>query len=312
MRQLPQYLLEVVYTEPFDVIIIGKGPAGISASLYTQRANLRTLVIGREGSSLEKAGKIENYYGLEEPVSGEKLLATGEKQAQTLGVQILNEEVAAIDNSIDEKLFKVTTAEGEYLSRAVLIAAGQPRKKINIEGLSAFEGKGVSYCTTCDGFFYRNMSVGVLGNGAYAVHEAMELEAFTKDITLFTNGAELDVPGDLADKAGRFKLNTRPVSKLAGDEFLQEIHFSDGKIQKLDGLFVAYGTASSVDFARKLGVMTENNAILADNRQSTNIEGIFAAGDCTGGLRQVATAVGQGAVAGKSIIDYVRAAKDKE
>lgn len=295
-----------------DIIIIGKGPAGISAALYTQRANMETLVIGREGSSLEKTGKIENYYGLEEAISGEKLLGIGENQAKRLGVQILDEEVAAIAKFYKEKYFKVSTITGEYYSKAVLIATGQPQKKVNIEGLKTFEGKGVSYCTTCDGFFYRDMCVGVLGHSAYAVHEAMELEAYTKDITLFTNGAELDETGDLADKAGRFKINTRPILKLTGDEYLQDIYFKDGKSQKLDGLFVAYGTASSIDFAKKLGVLTENNAILVDNKQSTNIEGVFAAGDCTGGFKQIATAVGQGAVAGKSIIEFVRKLKNNE
>lgn len=300
----------VISLKLIDIIIIGKGPAGISAALYTQRANLETLVIGREGSSLEKTDKIENYYGLEEPVSGKKLLATGENQAKRLGVQILNEEVAAIAQFYKEKYFKVSTITGEYYSRAVLIAAGQPQKKVDIEGLKDYEGRGVSYCTTCDGFFYREMSVGVLGHGSYAVHEAMELEAYTKDITIFTNGVELDETGDLADKAGRFKINTRPVLKLTGDEFLQDIHFKDGNTQRLDGLFVAYGTASSVDFAKKLGILSEKNAILVDNRQSTNIEGVFAAGDCTGGFKQISTAVGQGAVAGRSIIEFVRTLKN--
>lgn len=292
-----------------DVIIIGKGPSGISAALYTQRANLETMVIGREGSSLEKAGKIENFYGMEEPKSGEELLAIGEKQAQKLGVQLLNDEVAGISYIYEEKYFKVTTTLDEYNSRAILIATGQPNKKINIEGISEFEGKGVSYCTTCDGFFYRSLSVGVLGNGAYAVHEAMELEAFTKDITIFTNGADLDVNDEMADKAGKFKLNTEPISKLSGSDFLEEIHFKNGNSQKLDGLFIAFGTASSVDFAKKLGVITEGNAITVDSNQCTNVEGIYASGDCTGGFKQIATAVGQGAVAGKSIINFVRSVK---
>lgn len=292
-----------------DVIIIGKGPSGISAALYTQRANLQTMVIGREGSSLEKAGKIENYYGLEDPISGEELLGIGERQAQKLGVQLLNDEVAGISYEYEEKYFKVTTTTDEYNSRSILIATGQPNKKINIEGIAEFEGKGVSYCTTCDGFFYRNLCVGVLGNGAYAVHEAIELEAFTKDITIFTNGADLEVNEEMADKAGKFKLNTEPISKLSGGDFLEEIHFKNGNSQKLDGLFIAFGTASSVDFAKKLGVITEGNAIIVDNNQCTNVEGIFASGDCTGGFKQIATAVGQGAMAGKSIINYVRSTK---
>jgi len=245
-----------------DVIIIGKGPSGISAALYTQRANLETMVIGREGSSLEKAGKIENYYGLEEPISGEELLSIGEKQAEKLGVQLLKDEVAGISFNYEEKYFKVTTTTDEYNSKAILIATGQPNKKISIEGITEFEGKGISYCTTCDGFFYRSLSVGVLGNGAYAVHEAMELEAFTKDITIFTNGADLEVNEEMADKAGKYKINTHPILKVTGTEFLEEIHFKDGSSQRLDGLFIAFGTASSVDFAKKLGVITEGNAQL--------------------------------------------------
>lgn len=292
--------------ELFDIIIVGKGPAGVSAALYTQRANLKTLIIGRDGSSLDKAAKIENYYGLEEPISGKKLLEIGESQAQRLGVEILREEVTGITYSYDEKHFKVSTAKGEHCSRAVLIATGQPQRKIAIDGLKDFEGKGVSYCTTCDGFFYRDMAVGVIGNGAYAVHEAMELEAFTKDITLFTNGADLDITEELADKAGRFKINTRPILKLSGDEFLREIQFKDGTKQKIDGLFVAYGSASSVDFAQKLGIITQNNAIVVDEKQGTNIEGVFAAGDCTGGFKQVSVAVGQGAIAARGIIEFVR------
>lgn len=293
----------------YDVIIIGKGPAGISASLYTQRANLKTLIIGREGSSLEKSEKIENYYGLEDSISGKKLLSIGENQAIRLGVNVLNEEVAAIAKFYKEDYFKVSTIAEEYYSRAVLIATGQPQKKINIAGLKSFEGKGVSYCTTCDGFFYKNLSVGVLGHSAYAIHEAMELETYTKDITIFTNGAEFDLTGDLVDKAGKYKVNTRPILELSGDDFLQQIHFKDGSSQNLDGLFVAYGSASSVDFAKKLGIIVENNAIVVDNTQSTNVEGVFAAGDCIGGFKQIATAVGHGAVAGKSIIEYIKAVK---
>ncbi len=295
----------------FDVIIIGKGPAGVSAALYTQRASLETLIIGREGGSLKKAEKIENYYGIEEIISGEKLLSIGEKQVKRLGVQILRDEVTSIEEIYEEKYFKVSTTSGEHFSRAVLIAAGQQQKRINIEGLKDFEGKGISYCTTCDGFFYRDMSVGVLGHSAYALHEALELETYTKDITMFTNGIESDVTSESAGIAGKVKINTNPILKLTGKEYLQEIHFKDGNSQKIDGLFVAYGTASSVDFAKKLGISTENNAITVDIKQRTSVEGVFAAGDCTGGFKQIATAVGQGAVAGESIIKFIKTLRNK-
>lgn len=289
-----------------DVIIIGKGPAGISAALYTQRANLKTLIIGKDESALKKAGEIENYYGLEGPVSGEKLLLAGEKQAARLGARILDEEVTGVTELYEEHYYKIITTNGEYYSRAVLIATGQPRKTIDIQGLKEFEGKGVSYCTTCDGFFYKGLKVGVLGFNNYAIHEGLELEAFTREITIFTNGAQLDLSGELAGHAGRFKVDTRHIAKLSGQERLEQIQFADGDSQSINGIFVAYGTASSLDFARKLGIETEGNTVRVDAAQSTNLPGIFAAGDCTGGFKQIATAVGQGAVAGKSIIEYVR------
>ncbi|MDQ2084952.1 NAD(P)/FAD-dependent oxidoreductase [Herbivorax sp. ANBcel31] len=287
----------------YDVIIIGKGPAGISASLYTVRANLKTLVIGQDDSSLWKAEKIENYYGFSEVISGKKLLDEGEKQAERLGAEILDDKVISIQQ---EEHFKVLTSDEQYQAKSVLIATGQPLKKVRVENLDSYEGKGVSYCTTCDGFFYNNLKVGVLGYGDYAVHEAIELEAFTKDITIFTNGKELEAKGKYEKGAERFKVVTKKVYRVDGGEVLQKIFFKDGTSEEIDGLFVAYESPSSADFAKKLGIVTEKNAIVVDDNQQTNIPGVFAAGDCTGGFKQISTAVGQGAVAGKKMIDHIR------
>lgn len=287
----------------YDVLIIGKGPAGISASLYTARANLKTIIIGKNNSVLKKAGRIENYYGFSEPVSGEFLLSEGEKQAAGLGIEIVEDEVIAIEKN---DFFEVVTPEQVYSAKAVLISTGQPQKKVRIENLERFEGNGVSYCSTCDGYFYKGLKVGVLGFKDYAIHEAIELEAFTKDITIYTNGMEPQLTEKFAEEAYRFKVNTRPVARLEGKDFLQNIYFKDGTMEELDGLFVAYESASSTDFARKLGVLTEGNSILVDMHQQTNIEGLYAAGDCTGGFKQIATAVGQGALAGRGIIEYIR------
>jgi thioredoxin reductase (NADPH) len=294
----------------YDVIVIGKGPAGISASLYTQRANLNTLIIGENNSALAKAKKIENYYGMEEAPDGETLLRTGEKQAVQLGAKILADEVTGIMHQYDENLFEVTTASGKYKGRAMLIATGQPHKQLNIKNLKEFEGKGVSYCTTCDGFFYKGQRVGVLGYNNYAVHEAMELQAFTNNITLYTNGKALDVSANYANAVNAFNINTKTIASIDGDQLIKSVSFENGDTETLDGLFVAYGTASSVDFAKKFGIETNGNAIEVDCEQKTNIDGIFAAGDCTGGFKQIATAVGQGAVAGKSTIVYVRSLKN--
>ncbi len=287
----------------YDVVIIGKGPAGTSSSLYTIRANLKTLVIGKDDSAIRKAGKIDNYFGFSNTISGEFLLQEGEKQASRLGVEILDDEVISVEK---DDFFKVMTARETYVSKAVLLATGQPQVKAKLENLAEFEGKGVSYCTTCDGFFYNNLKVGVLGFKDYAIHEAVELETYTKDITIYTNGRELLLSDKFKDQAGRFKVNSKPLLKLDGGDFLQRIFFNDGTSEDIEGLFVAYDSASSLDFARKLGIVADGNSIVVDKYQQTNLDGLFAAGDCTGSFKQISTAVGQGAMAGRKIIEYVR------
>lgn len=286
-----------------DVIIIGKGPAGISAALYTVRAGLRTLVIGLDNSALHKTDRVENYYGFAEPVSGKYLLEQGEQQARRLGAKFVHSEVIALEKA---EYFEVYTADENYSAKAVLMATGQQTKKVNINGLEEFEGRGVSYCTTCDGFFYRGLKVGLVGFKDYAMHEAMELEPLTKNITIYTNGNELELTEKYKFHASRFSINNKKIKSVAGNEVIEGITFEDGSVEKLDGLFVAFESASSVDFARKLGVITKNNSIVVNENQGTNLNGLFAAGDCTGGFKQIATAVGQGAMAGRKIIEYIR------
>ncbi len=286
-----------------DVIIIGKGPAGISAALYTVRAGLRTLVIGLDNSALYKTDRVENYYGFAEPISGKHLLEQGEKQARRLGVKFVQSEVISLEKA---EYFEVYTTEENYSAKAVLMATGQQTKKVNIAGLEEFEGRGVSYCTTCDGFFYRGLKVGLVGFKDYAIHEAMELEPLTKNITIYTNGNELELTEKYKCYASRFTINKNKIKSVVGKEVIEGVAFDDGSVENLDGLFVAFESASSVDFARKLGVITKNNSIVVNENQSTNLKGLFAAGDCTGGFKQIATAVGQGAIAGRRIIDFIR------
>lgn len=287
----------------YDVIIIGKGPAGISSSLYTVRANLKTLIIGKNDSWLNKAERIDNYFGFSESISGKYLLEEGEKQALRVGAEILNDEVVSIQKN---DYFEVSTSNEKFLAKSILLATGQPQKKIRIQNLTEFEGRGVSYCSTCDGFFYNNLKVGVLGFRDYAIHEAIELQAFTKDITIFTDGKEPDFSTKFRNESDSFKIVTKPVEKIDGGEFLQKIHFKDGTSEDIEGLFVAYESASSVDFARKMGIIVDENNVIVDRNQQTNLDGVFAAGDCTGGFKQISTAVGAGAIAGRKIIEYVK------
>ena len=181
----------------YDVIIVGAGPAGISASLYTVRRNLKTLIIYKEKSALERTSKIENYYGFENGINGVNLYKTGIKQAQNIGAEVIKDEVTNIkidylNSNIDNKkqIFKVQTLNNEFEAKAVILATGNKKSKPNIKNIDEYEGKGVSYCAICDGFFYRNKDVVVIGNGDYAISEAMDLQNVAKSITILTNGRQ--------------------------------------------------------------------------------------------------------------------------
>lgn len=287
----------------YDVIIIGKGPAGLSAALYTVRSNLKTLIIGKDDSILLKADKIDNYFGFAQTITGRELLHNGELQVRRLGADVMEDEVVSVEKN---DFFNVTTSTSTHICKAVLLATGQPHKVIRIENLVKFEGKGVSYCSTCDGFFYNNMKVGVLGNKDFAVHEAKELTAFTKDITIYTNGKQLEITRRYNEDISRFHIETRKILKLDGSDFLQRIHFTDGTSDNIDGMFVAYESASSIDFARKLGILADGSTVVTDKNQQTNLDGVFAAGDCSSSFKQISVAVGQGAIAGKAISEYVK------
>lgn len=181
----------------YDVIIVGAGPAGISASLYTTRGKLKTLVIYKEKSALEKTPKIENYYGFINGINGQDLYKTGIEQAKNIGTELIEEEVTNIqidfietaENS-KEQIFKVKTLNNEFISKAVILATGNKKNKPNIDKIEEYEGKGISYCAICDGFFYKNKNVAVIGNGEYAIYEANDLKNLVKSIKILTNGTK--------------------------------------------------------------------------------------------------------------------------
>lgn len=282
----------------YDIIIIGAGPGGMSAALYTLRANLSTLIIGKDGGALEQTEKIENYFGTGGVISGKELLEKGRNQVESLGGAFAKEEVVAVEWSEN---FSVITQANRYTSRAVIIATGNKRSKAKIKGLEELEGKGVSYCAVCDAFFYRGKDVGVLGSGEYALHEAMVLKGVAKSVTLFTDGKDIqaDFPKDI-------NLITSPVEEIQGEGKVSGVKTKDGNTYPLEGVFVALGTAGAGELARKLGLPIENNRISVYPDKSTMIPGVFAAGDCIGGVLQIATAVGEGAEAALSAIKYLK------
>lgn len=281
-----------------NVIIIGNGPAGVSTALYTARAGIQTTIIGKDYGALGKASEIENYYGFEHPISGKDLIQNGIAQAKRLGVQFINDEVLGI--SYMNKL-TVTTKHKMHEADTVVIATGSSRVTPSIKGIRDFEGKGVSYCAVCDAFFYRGKDVAVLGEGEYAVHEAMELVATSKSVTILTNGKDMttSVPETV-------QVITKEIEAIHGDELISHVQFKDGSSLNIAGLFVAVGVAGSTALAKKIGADTNNNRIVIDENMSTNIPGLYAAGDCTGGLLQISKAVYEGSKAGTEIVKYLR------
>lgn len=281
-----------------DLIIIGAGPAGISAALYTARGKISTRILASGYGALERAKRIENFYGASDSPSGKALLERGRAQAQALGVPIVEDEVVSIEWDGN---FIVKGKSGEYPARCVLLATGASRPAPNIPLLKELEGKGVSYCAVCDGFFYRNKTVAVLGAGAYCAHEASVLAPLAATCYVLTNGEEPH-----AQFPETCKIVTTPIRTLQQqDDRISAIELQDGSVLPVDGLFVATAQAGASDFARKIGLQTEKNAIVTDADKMTNVPGLFAAGDCTGGLLQVCKAASDGAIAATGIRKYL-------
>lgn len=285
----------------YDVVIVGCGPAGLSAALYTSRANLKTLVIGKDRGALEKADKIENYFGMAQPLSGCELVENSKVQARSLGAELLEDEIFHIfwDGS-----FLLEGKAGTYRAASVLLATGTARKTLKVRGIQELEGRGVSYCAICDAFFYRGRNVAVLGNEEYAVHEMNQLLPIVGSAVLLTNGAELK-----AEVPEGVKVIETPIRSVDGSDFVEGVTFADGSRILADGVFVALGSAGAAELARKVGAMTDGRNIQVNDDMETNIPGLYAAGDCIGGLLQISTAVGEGAKAAMSMIQFVRKQK---
>ena len=266
-----------------NVVIIGSGPAGVSAALYTARAGIDTTVLTRGSGALARAEGIENYYGVPGPVSGAELERRGIEGAKAVGVKFV--EAEAVGLTFTDKL-------------TVETLSGDP-----IPGLKALEGHGVGYCATCDAFFYRGKDVAVMGSGEYALHEASALLPLAKSVTLLTGGAPLTAsfPPEIA-------VRTEKVEAILGEEAgkVTGVRLAGGEELALDGVFVALGVAGSTALARKMGAEVDGNRIVVDEHMMTTIPGLFAAGDCTGGLLQVAKAVYEGAMAGNEAAKALR------
>ncbi len=278
----------------YDVIVIGSGPAGISASIYLKRAQKNVCIITDGNSALKRTNKIENYYGVMS-ISGEDLYNVGIKQAEELEIPMVKDEVTNISF---EKHFIVRTVNSEYEAKYVVIATGTNRAAPKVKGIKEFEGKGISYCAICDGFFYKDKNVAVVGSGNYAIHEAETLKLIANSVTILTNGQKMIENRNASD----FEVDETPIREFRGDNVIKEVEFENNSTKAIDGVFIAIGTASSVDLARKIGAVIKANNIVTNENMQTTVRGLYACGDCTGGLLQVNKAVYEGAVAALDII----------
>ena len=228
-----------------------------------------------------------------------KLYQEGIEQAKKLKIEVKKEEVLKIE--LVPEGFMIKTSNLEYIAKAVILATGNKKNKPKIPGIEKLEGKGISYCAICDGFFYRNKSVAVLGNGDYAISETNDLINIANDITILTNGKKK--PEFRADNV---KIDTRVIKEISGEKKVEQIEFEDGTRINVNGIFIAQGVAGSTEFAKKLGAITSKDKIVVNEKMETNIKGLYACGDCTGGLLQISKAVYEGAIAGIQTSKYLK------
>ncbi len=299
----------------FDTAIIGGGPAGLTAAIYCARAGMNTLLIERAilGGQMSMCSTIENYPGFPSGISGVELSARFEDQAKRFGVETIWGEVQSVE--LLPKLKKINLIDNSFTAKTVIIAIGTQPKKLNIPGETEFMGKGVSYCATCDGAFYKDKKVVVVGGGNSAIQEALFLTKFASKVYILHRRDKLRADYILADRAMtdpkiEIVWDSIPLS-FNGEKKIESVSIKNVKTNETkeiicDGVFIYIGEAPNTALFRDEIDLTPEGFIKVDERMRTNIDGVFAAGDiCNKNFRQIATAVGDGAIAADSARKYL-------
>lgn len=299
----------------FDVVIIGAGPSGYTAGIYCSRAGYDTLILSGilPGGQLVNTTEVENYPGFEKGIMGPDLMIEMRKQTQRMGTTVIDDEVVDVD--FRHRPFKVLTASEEYEGRAVIIATGANPRKIGLPGEQTFAGKGVSYCATCDGPFFRNQELIVVGGGDSAVEEATFLTKFATTVHLVHRRESLRASKVMQERAMRnnkIKFHwDSAVIDIKGDQKMRQAvlkNIKTGELQTLDvaGLFVAIGHEPNTKLFKKQIDLDDEGYIVLKNKTHTNIEGVFAAGDVHDrNYRQAITAAGFGCMAAIDVDKYL-------
>jgi len=301
--------------QTYDVVIAGAGPAGLSAGIYTGRALLKTLVLekGMPGGQILLTDIIENYPGFPEAVSSFSLAEGFKSQALKFGCEIIQDEIKKIEKT--GNIWTVTTLEKEFSARGLIIATGSSHRKLDVHGERQFTGKGVSYCATCDGAFFRDKVIAVVGGGSYALTEALFLTRFAKKVIVIHRRNQFRAEKVLLARAKdnekiEFMLDSvvreiKGEQKVGSAKILNKINKKESEIE-IEGIFVSVGMVPNTDIVKGLVDLNDKGEIIVTKNMATSEQGIFAAGDVTDACsNQVATAVGAGVEAGLAVNKYI-------
>ena len=306
----------------YDVIILGAGPSGLSTATYTSRAGLNTLIIeqGLYGGQMNNTADIENYTGFEK-ISGSDLSEKMYQSSLQFGAEYTNEFVEKIEDQGDVK--NVITNKNNYQTKTVVISTGFEYQKINKPGEDLYQGRGVSYCAVCDGNFFKNKHVAVVGGGNAAIEESTYLANIVSKVTIIHRRDQLRADKVYAERAFNnpkieFLFEKEVVSINGDDQKLNSLTLVDAKSGeesqlKIDGVFIYIGMLPNTSSFKNLDILDENGWIITDQNMKTTIPGIYAVGDVRqNSIGQITTAVGEGSIAGKQIFDDLQISVDKE
>ena len=292
----------------YEVIILGSGPAGLQAAIHAARAKVSVLVLGKPAKSSLHRAHIENYCCMER-TSGEDLLQQGIKQAEAAGTNFMYEDVVKV--SQEDQWFIIRNESGEHLRcRALVMAMGISRNKLRVPGEKKLLGRGVSYCVDCDGSFFRNEPVSVVGNESAAASGALTMTFYASHVHLVCD--QLEISKALAYQLGESEVTIhegRKVTEITGQEQVEGVLLDDGTRLEVKGVFIELGAKGAIELASALGVAMDPESpqfIATDKKQRTNIDGLLAAGDICGLPWQLAKAIGEGCVAGLEAAAYAK------
>jgi thioredoxin reductase (NADPH) len=301
----------------YDVIIIGGGPAGLSAAIYASRSKLKVLLLEKKycGGQIISSMFIDNYPGFYNGITGNDLAIKFEKHVKKFGVKIVYDEVIKIENNLTNKIF---SSNFDYISKTVIIATGTSIKKMNILGEEKFIGNGISFCVTCDAAFYKNKTVVVVGDNDNTIYDAIYLSKFAKTINIIYLKIKFNISKELYKKICLYynisiTYDCIPY-EIIGDKnveniIVKNIYTNEKKLLKTDGIFVITDLKPNVFYVKNI-ICNKNGYIITDKNMNTSVKSIFACGDVIEKqLRQIVTAVSDGAIAAINVKCYIDKAK---